>query len=116
MPAGGSTKTNRSGIVRMVGAAIGGLLLDALHFPAAAASAQSGADRYYFTYEMELYLRQFVQWILVGIDSTLHAYHLDANQLYEIVLTLFVLAIFACLMVKAFTLGKLAAERMSRGR
>jgi cell division protein FtsX len=93
---------------------IGGMLLDAARFPASAAQAEAGPG--YFVYGLEWYLQQFVQWIQTGIDSTFSAYNLDASGLYCIALTLSVLAVFVCLMAKAFTLGKLAAERVSRDR
>jgi hypothetical protein len=98
----------------MVVGVIGGMLLDAIRFPAAAAQVEP--DHGDFVYDVVWYLQQFVQWIRVSIDSALRAYHLDASELYSIALTLSVLAVFVCLMVKAFTLGKLAAERVSRDR
>jgi hypothetical protein len=97
-----------------VGGAIAGMLLDAVRSPAAAAQTTAGPGD--FSYEMEWYLQQFVQWTRVSVDSTLHAYNLDASELYSVALTLSVLAAFVCLMVKAFTLGKVAAERASRER
>jgi hypothetical protein len=105
-------KTNRAGIAVMVVGVIGGMLLDAIRFPAAA-QAQAAADQGDFVCDAEWYPQQFVQWIRVSIDSTFRAYHIDANGLYSISLTL---AVFVCLMVKAFTLGKVTAKQESRDR
>jgi hypothetical protein len=92
------------------------MLLDATRCPAAAASGQGGPDPSGFLDAAAWYLRWFEQWVRIGIDSTLRAYRLDANGLYTIALTLFVFAVFVCLMIKAFTLGKQAASRPSRDR
>jgi hypothetical protein len=116
MPAGHSKKAILSTIVHLTGVATGGMLLDATRFPAAAASAQGSPSPGDLIGAVESYLYQSEQWVRISIDSTLRAYHLDANEFYMVGLTLFILAIFVCLMIKAFTLGKQAANRPSRDR
>jgi hypothetical protein len=113
-PAASGVRTKRLGVILMVSAAIGESLIDAIMVSATAAPARASLDPGDFLYGIAWYFQQVVQWTQDGIDTTLRAYSLDSHQVYSMVLILSVLAVFVCLMVKAFTLGKVAAERVSR--
>jgi len=114
-PAESNRRTKQPSTALMMCAAIGGLLLHA-NRAAAAASAQAASGFSDFVDRLEWYLWQSVRWVQSSIDTTFYVYNIDGRQLYSIVLTLSILAVFVCLMVKAFTLGKVAAGRVSRDR
>lgn len=89
------------------------LLGGSLH-SAVAATGQPGPDVSNVLANLPGYLLQAIGAFETSAVSVLDAYHLSSQSLQRIALVLAVLVVLLCLMVKAFRLGKQAAERTAR--